>query len=74
MGDRQLYVGTEDGVLLEYSLPEPNAAGSGGGGGNLVNAKELGPVSSILSVFFSGFFRRSRRLTRRNSELDENFG
>ena len=47
MGDRQLYVGTEDGVLLEYSLPEPNAAGSGGGGGNLVNAKELGPVSSI---------------------------
>ena len=47
MGDRQLYVGTEDGVLLEYSLPEPNA-GSGGGGGNLVNAKELGPVSSIL--------------------------
>ena len=24
-------------------------------------------------VFFWGFFRRFRRLTRRNSELDENF-
>ena len=28
----------------------------------------------ITSVVFSGFFRRFRRLTRRNSELDEDFG
>ena len=28
----------------------------------------------LYSVFFSGFFRRFRRLTRRNSELDEDFG
>ena len=27
-----------------------------------------------VQCFFSGFFRRFRRLTRRNSELDENFG
>ena len=29
---------------------------------------------AISSVFFWGFFRRFRRLTRRNSELDEDFG
>ena len=29
---------------------------------------------AFLPVVFLGFFRRFRRLTRRNSELDENFG
>ena len=28
----------------------------------------------MTSVVFSGFFRRFRRLTRRNSELDKDFG
>ena len=36
-------------------------------------ALEVKTYESLL-CFFSGFFRRFRRLTRRNSEFDEDFG
>ena len=47
--------------LLKSGIPRLEGLLAGGG-------------DECYSVFFSGFFRRFRRLTRRNSELDKDFG
>ena len=50
VGDRQLYVGTGEGLLLEYSLPNVRESARSGSV-NLVNAKELGPVRMEFSFW-----------------------